>query len=836
MNLSLTAIWRISRRDLSARIRGLRLLAICLFLGVATLAAIGSLTAGIADELSRRGQTILGGDVEIGIAQREATPAEMAAMRKAGAVSETIRLRAMAIGTEKGSDSVLAELKAVDRVYPHYGALTLRDNSIAKTPAKNEIYIGPTLSERLNIETGGAIRFGDATFKVAGIIGEEPDRLGEGFTLGPVAIINMTSLPDTKLIQPGSMYEAKYRIKLAENEDAAAVAKALEAQFPSAGWDITDRSNGAPGTRRFIERMGQFLTLVGLAALVIAGIGVGNGVRSYLTTKRTSIATLKVTGADSGTIFRIYMLQILTVAAGAVTAGLVVGSVMPMVIGWVAGDILPVAPGFNLHPLPLLISVIYGLLIAIAFALPPLARARTVPAAGLFRAIVEGNARIDRRSTAWVIAAILAIIALAVATAREPVFSLAFIGAAFGLLLLLTGIAWLLRFIALRLPRPKAPLPRLALANLHRPGAQTQALVVALGLGLTLFVTLAAIQTSINNEIKNSVPDRAPSFFVLDIPRDGEAQFRQMVKKADPKAAINMIPALRGTIVEFGGQRVDQLEELPEGAWILNGDRGLTYSSALPNGSEIVAGNWWPKDYNGPALVSLEAEAAESLGVGVGDSLTISLLGVEVPAKIASLRTVKWDNFGLNYVMVFSPGSLDAAPHNMVATLTVSKPAERILAKSIPPAFPSASLIEVGEVTAQITILLTQMAQAIAAAASIAILAGIAVLVGAIAAARQSRIYDSVIMKMLGSTRRQILGAQALEYGILALVLGFVSLVLGILAAYYVVVAIFDFSFAPDYAVLTLTLFGGAGLTFVLGIIGSLPILAARPSEALRSL
>jgi putative ABC transport system permease protein len=611
-------------------------LAICLFLGVATLAAIGSLTAGIADELSRRGQTILGGDVEIGIAQRAATQAEMAAMRKAGIVSETIRLRAMAIGAQIGSDSLLAELKAVDSIYPHYGALTLRDGGNVKAPAEGEIYIGQTLSERLDIQTGGTVRFGEARFKVAGVIAEEPDRLGEGFTLGPVAIINMKSLPDTGLIQPGSMYEAKYRIKLSANEDAPAVAKALEAQFPSAGWDITDRSNGAPGTRRFIERMGQFLTLVGLAALVIAGIGVGNGVSSYLASKRASIATLKVTGADSATIFRIYMLQILTVAAGAVIAGLAVGSVMPMVIGWVAGDILPVAPGFNLHPLPLLVSAIYGLLIAIAFALPPLARARTVPAAGLFRAIVEGNARIDRRSAVWVVSAILAIIALAVVTAREPLFSLAFIGAAFGLLLLLTGIAWLLRFIALRVPRPKAPLPRLALANLHRPGAQTQALVVALGLGLTLFVTLAAIQTSINNEIKNSVPDRAPSFFALDIPREGAAIFTQMVKDADPKATINMIPALRGTIVEFGGKRVDQLEELPEGAWILNGDRGLTYSSVLPRGSEVVAGTFWSADYDGPALVSLEAEAAESLGVGVGDTLTISLLGVEVPAKIAS--------------------------------------------------------------------------------------------------------------------------------------------------------------------------------------------------------
>ena len=832
MSLPLAAIWRISRRDLSARIRGLRLLAICLFLGVATLAAIGSLAAGIGEELSRRGQTILGGDIEIGISQREANEAEMVALRKTGEVSETVRLRAMAIS----NDSLLAELKAIDGIYPHYGALKLQGGAVAKAPARGEVYIGPTLSERLDIANGGTVRFGEATFKVAGIVAEEPDRLGEGFTLGPVAIINMASLPDTGLIQPGSMYEAKYRIKLRPDQDAAAVAEALEKQFPSAGWEVTDRSNGAPGTRRFIERMGQFLTLVGLASLVIAGIGVGNGVSSYLAGKRASIATLKVTGADSSTIFRIYMLQILVVAVFAIAIGLVVGSFMPMAIGAVAGDILPVAPGWTFHPVPLAVSAIYGLLIAFAFALPPLARARTVPAAGLFRAVVEGDARIDRRSTIWVIASIAAIIALAVATASEPLFSLGFIGAAFGLLLLLSGIAWGLRFIFIRLPRPKAPLPRLALANLHRPGAQTSALVVALGLGLTLFVTLAAIQTSINNEIKNSVPERAPSFFILDIPRDAAARFTQMVRDADPKGTINLIPALRGTIIEYGGQRVDELEELPEGAWVLNGDRGLTYSAVIPKGSELVEGKWWSADYSGPPLVSLDAEVAEVLGVGVGDSMTVSLLGVEVPAKIASLRTVNWENFGLNYVMVFSPGSLDKAPHNMVATLTVSKDAERSLARSIPPAFPSSSLIEVGEVTAQITTLLTQMAQAIAAAASIAILAGIAVLVGAIAAARQSRIYDAVITKMLGGTRSQILGSQALEYGILAVVLGLLSLALGLAAAWYVVVQIFDFSFAPDPMILAITLVGGAGLTFVLGIVGSLPILAARPSEALRSL
>lgn len=835
MNPSLATLWRIARRDLSARFRGLRLLAICLFLGVATLAAIGSLTAGISDELSRRGQTILGGDIEISTAQREATEAELAAFRGTGKLSETVRLRAMAIDGA-GQESILAELKAIDGAYPHYGKLTLEDGRNVSAPPKGSIYVGPSLADRLNAKKGDIVRFGEARFTVDGVVKDEPDRLGEGFTLGPVAIIGMDSLADTKLVQPGSLYEAKYRIKLPTSSDPAILAKQLEAQFPSAGWEITDRSNGAPGTRRFIERMGQFLTLVGLAALVIAGIGVGNGVGSYLKGKRGSIATLKVTGADSSIIFKLYLMQIFAVAALAIVIGLAVGSVLPLAIGAVAGDILPVAPGFALYPLPLAVSAIYGLLIALAFALPPLAKARTVPAAGLFRAVVDQSARIDRQTALWVGGAIFAIVVLAVGTAREPLFSLSFIGAAFALLLLLTLIAWGLRKVASRLPRPKTPLLRLALANLHRPGAQTSALVVALGLGLTLFVTLAAIQTSINAEISKSVPERAPSFFVLDVPRDGAERFTSMVRATAPDAAINMIPALRGSIVAYGGQRVDQLEEIPEGAWMLRGDRGLTYSATLPKGSILTAGQWWAADYKGPPLVSLDDEAATALGVGIGDMMTISLLGVEVEAKIASLRKIEWDNFGLNYIMVFSPGSLDAAPHNMVATLTVPKSAERVLAKSIPPAFPSASVIAVGEVIGQVTNLLTQMAQAIAAAASIAILAGIAVLVGAIAAARASRIYDSVILKLLGSTRGQILGAQAMEYGVLAVILGAISLALGLGAGWYVITQIFDFTFAPDPAVLAITLLGGAGLTFVLGIVGSLPILAARPAEALRSL
>ncbi len=831
--LSLANIWKISRRDMNARIRGLRLLVVCLFLGVATLAAIGSLIAGIGDELSKRGQTILGGDIEISVSQRLASEDEIKSFEEVGELSQTVRLRAMANSPDK---NLLSELKAIDNAYPLYGALTLKDGRSVSAPAIGEIFVGDTLSDQMGLQIGDSVSFGEADFKIAGVIAEEPDRLGEGFTLGPVALINMQSLESTKLIQPGSLYRAKYRIKTNGVDDIISISERLNEEYPQAGWRITDRSNGAPGTRRFIERMGQFLTLVGLASLVIAGIGVGNGVASYLENKRKSIATLKVLGADSRVIFRIYFMQILLVGGLAVLAGLFMGSILPLLITFFAGDILPVSPGFNLYPLPLLISAAYGMLIAIAFALPPLSKAKTITSAGLFRNNQGHWAKLDKASLFWVIAAALAIVAIAILTAREPFFSFAFIIAALLLLGILSLVAWIIRMVAIRVPRPKRPLFRLALTNLHRPGAQTSALVVALGLGLTLFVTLSAIQSSINAEISKNIPEQAPSFFALDVPKDDAEKFNTIVSDIDPDADINLVPIMRGSIVSYAGQRVDELEEIPEGAWVLRGDRGLTYSAILPNGSEILEGEWWPQDYSGKPLVSVDIDMAEVLDLKLGDIIVINILGAEFEAEVSSFRKVNWDNFGLNFSMIFSPGSLDSAPHNMTATITTAAKNEAELSKIIPSNFPSSTLIKVKDIVSQISTLLSQMSKAIAAAASISILAGIAVLIGAIAASRMARTYDSVILKLLGSTRRQILTTQALEYLLLASIISLLSFGIGMAAAYYVIVHIFEFTFLPNMFIVGLTVIGGALVTFLLGMIGSLPILAARPASALRSL
>ncbi|HEX8194276.1 MAG TPA: FtsX-like permease family protein [Allosphingosinicella sp.] len=836
--LSWGASWRIARRDMHGSLRGLRLLFICLFLGVATLAAIGSLTASITGEIAARGQVLLGGDVEVAMSQREASEAEKRALAAEGRLSETIRMSAMgqpAGPAGAGEAAVLTELKGVDRHYPLFGTLTLREGAYAPL-APDRILIGAALADRLGIGRGARLRYGQAEFEVAGVIAQEPDRAGEGFTLGPVAIVSLEGLRRTQLIQPGSLFESKYRLQLPPGADAAATRVRLEERHAAAGWSFKDHSGAAPGTARFMNRLGQFLALIGLTALVVAGIGVGNGVASYLGQKRPGIATLKVLGAGSGDVQRIYGLQVGAVAAAAILCGLLAGALLPAAVGALAGDRLPVRPGLGFHPVPLLTAAAFGLLIAAIFTLPPLARARTQPAAAIFRAVVDRRGRRDWRMIARVVIAAAALVALALATAEEPFFAAAILGATGGVLLLLLILGWAIGRVARRIPRPRRPLIRLALANLYRPGAQTTQLVVALGLALTLFVTLAGIQTSLDAEIRRVVPQRAPDLFVLDVPSGEENRFRALVAGAAPGAGINVVPALRGTIVAFGGRRVADLAELPEGAWILRGERGVTFSAALPEGSDLVAGRWWPRDYAGPPLLSIDAEQARRLGVGVGDSLVVSVLGREIEARIASLRRINWDTMGFNYVLVFSPNSFAGAPHSLTATLSVAPGREGPTTRALVAAFPGASVVAVRDILTQITTLLTQITTAILAAASITILAGIAVLIGAIAASRQTRSYDSVILKTLGATRAQVLGTQMLEYALLAAIVSAVALGLGIAAAWYVIVQMFEFTWAPDWPVVLATLLGGALVTLGIGLAGSLPLMAVRPAAALRQL
>ncbi len=670
MSLPLGTAWAIARRDLNARFRGLRLLLVCIFLGTAALAAIGTLTAAIESELEASGQELLGGDLEVEVWQRDLRPAEVKALGQYGTISSGYRMQAMANTPEAAAP---IELKAVDAKWPMFGRLLLADGRAVGAPTGKDAWIAQTALERLGIAVGDSFKVGTVTLRAAGVIADEPDRLSEGFQLGPTVIVAADVPAAAGLLAPGALYQSKHRIAFADpGRDPEGVEEALTKAFPTAGFDIRTRDRASPGADRFVRQMSDFLTLVGLAALVIAGIGIAGGVSSFLDQRRASIATLKVLGATSGDIVRIYAMQIGVAALAGSALGLAAGVlVTPLLAGALQG-LLPVESGFIISPPALLLAASYGLLVAFAFAAAPLLRARTFPAMALMRSGIVPLAR-DRRALLATGLGLAAICALALLTTAQPMLSGGFLLGAGGALLLLAGLGWGIQALARRLPRPRNPLLRSAIANLHRPGAPTGALVTALGFGLAAFVLLAAVQSAIDGNIQSRVPQEAPDYFVLDVPQGKEPRFFELIQQDFPKAGIRTVPTMRGAVLAYGPKdamvRVADLKEIPEGAWALRGERGLTYADTIPQGNRLTAGEWWSPFHKGEPLVSIDARLAEAVGLKVGDYLTIGILGVERTARIANLREIDWESMGFNFALVFSRNAIADAPHNLSATI-----------------------------------------------------------------------------------------------------------------------------------------------------------------------
>lgn len=839
--LSWGAAWNIARRDLNARFKGLRLLLVCIFLGTAALAAIGTLTASIERELESSGRELLGGDLEVELWQRDITGEEQEALSGYGELSGGYRLQAMA-STDDAAAPI--ELKSVETNYPLYGSFTLTDGTEPGAPSGNDAYLAQGALDRLGIQVGENFRLGTMNMVAAGVIENEPDRLSEGFQLGPTVIVAKDIPVDAGLLQPGSLYQSKYRIAF---EDAGRSPEGVEEElteaFPNSGFDFRSRDRASPGADRFVTRMSDFLTLVGLAALVIAGIGIAGGVSSYLDQRRASIATLKVLGASSRDIVRIYALQIAVAAVVGSALGLAVGVLVTPLLGMALQGLLPVEGGFVIEPAPLLLAGGYGILVAFAFASAPLLRARSFPAMALMRSRIVPLSR-DKRALLATAAGLVAICALALFTSSQVFLTAGFLAGAGIALVALAGLGLGLQYAARKLPRPSNPLMRSALANIHRPGAPTSALVTALGFGLASFVLLAAIQSAIDGNIQSRVPQQAPDYFVIDVPPEGAERFEEIITTPFPEASVSAFPTLRGSVLAFGPQdamqRTAELEEIPENAWALRGERGLTYSDTVPEGSRVIDGEWWEEGHTGEPLVSIDAEFAEAAGLEVGDMLTVGILGSERTARIANTREIDWESMGINFIMVFSPNAISDAPHKLAATIELpddaATDARAALLREMVREFPSSSVIEVGEVLVQARTLIEQVGLATLAAAAVAVLAGLAVLMGAIAAARAARTYDTVVLRVMGASRRQILGLQLAEYGLIAGALAIVALALGSGLAWVIITQLFEFDWLPDWGVVFAVLGMGLAMVLAFALGGSLPLLRAKPAQALREL
>ena len=813
---TLPPAWRIARRELRGGVRGFRVFLACLVLGVAIIAGVGSLGEALKAGLARDARSILGGDVELAQPMRPlGAEAEAWLAAETRALSHVVTMRGMAHGQD-GTRRALVEIKAVDAFYPLVGAVRLEGGTpLAAALADRGAVADKGLLDRMGLAVGDSIRIGAAVLTLRAVLAREPDRLAGGIALGPRVMMDRGSLEATGLMRPGAMVRHGYRALLPAAAPLADWIAALEAAFPDGGWRLRDARDANPSLRRQLDRVGLFLTLVGLSALLVGGIGIASAVSSHLHGKLRTIATLKCLGATRGTVQRAFLLQIGVLGIAGIALGLLIGATVPPVLAALLGRALPVPLAGAVHGAPLALAAAYGGLTMLVFSLWPLGRAARTRPGVLFRGSVSPPAGWPPvASVAATALAALALAGLAIGSAASPSIALWFVLGAPAALALFRAAAALVAAAAGRVRPRRRPALRLGLANLARPGAPTVPVAMSLGTGLAVLVAIALVQGNLGAQITEQRADRRPAFFFLDIQPHQVEAFDRLVDATDGAERGKRVPMLRGRIVRIAGVPAREAEIAPGSRWVLQSDIGLSYAATAPAGALITAGAWWAPDYRGPPLVSLGEEVARDFGVGIGDTLAINVLGREIEAEIASLRRVDWTAFDINFVVVFSPGVLEGAPQTHLATARASPAAEPALERAVAQRFANVTAVPVRAIVAALDDVLGRLSVAVQAVAALTVAAGLLVLAGAIAAGHERRVYDAVVLKVLGARRRDLLRAFLAEHALLGCATAGLAIAVGTLAAWGFVTEVLglEWRFLPEYVAVT----GAACITMTL--------------------
>ncbi|MFU8897985.1 MAG: ABC transporter permease [Roseinatronobacter sp.] len=840
----ISVAWKIARRELRGGLRGFWVFLACLALGVGAIAAVGSVRGAIDDGLAREGATLLGGDAELRMTYRFATPEERDWIDSfAAQVSEVVDFRSMAVaGQGDSAERSVTQVKGVDGAYPLVGSVGLDppiplDQALAEQDGLPGAVMERILAERLGLQMGDTFRLGVQEFSLRAHITREPDGLGANFGFGPRTLVRSDALENAELLGPGTLYEVNYRLLL-PGQSLDQARGLVQAQFDGAGVRWRDSRNAAPQIRNVIERVSSFLVLVGLAGLAVGGVGVSAAVRTYLDGKTNVIATLKTLGAESRTIFAVYLMQIGVLTVIGLALGLALGAVVPFAVAPLVADQIPIELEITVQSRALIEAAVYGALTALIFTLWPLARTEHVRAATIFRGVAEASKGWPRWPYLLVtLALVVGLVLVAAGFAAVPYLAYATAGGVIGALAVLSLAALLVRFIARKLARSRAlrgrTALRMAMGAIANPREGATAVILSLGLGLTVLAAVGQIDSNLRRAIAMDLPDRAPSYFFLDIQNHQLEGFLARLAADENVDRVDTAPMLRGVVTELNG--IPAREHPAWGHWVLRGDRGITYSATIPEGTTLVGGEWWDEDYSGPPLVSFAIEEAQELGLSLGDTVTANVLGRDITATIASFREVDFSTGGIGFVMLMSPEPLRSAPHTHISTVYALEAAEGAILRDLSNMFPNITAIRVREAAERVTEALSTMATATSYAALATLLTGFVVLIGAAAAGERARVYEAAVMKTLGATRAGILASFALRSALMGAAAGLVALAAAALASWAVMRFVMQSSYQFEPVSAILIVLGGILATLLAGLAFALRPLAVRPAQTLRA-
>ena len=821
----------------------------CIALGVGALVGVTGFSAGLEQTIRKEARALIAGDVEVHTNRPLGDDGRnrLEGLRARGIRWTTVsELVAMASNPATG-DTQLVELKAVEADYPFYGRLTTEPaEAVGRVHNEGMAVAEEGLLVRLGLHVGDRIRLGRTELTIAGLLTKEPDRIAGAFSLGPRLLISQRTLAATALVQPGSRVRYRYLLQAPAGLSAAELAKELKKAFASEGAEVSAYDDAQPRLRRFLTTLTTYVSLIGLIALLVGGIGVANSVRVFMSERLDTLAILKCVGADSRTLLHIYLLQTLLLGALGSVIGVLLGLAVEGLLPDLAGSLLPVKVERSFALLPMVRGTAMGVLTALLFALWPLLGVRDVPPSRLFRREVSeealmpaGGRSLLKSRSQWLTAGLIvtALAALLLWQIGSLRIGAVFIGV-LSVSLILLAVSTRVMITLVRRLAPRSLVLRQGLANLHRPGSQAATAILSVGIGVTVIVAVVVIEASLMRQIQENLPTEAPSFFFIDIQSDQREPFARFF--ADRHQPVELTPIARARLQAVGDEAVSamKLEGRPD-AWYFQREYALTVQSSLPKGNRVIAGSWWDAgNMADKPLISVEREAASHLGVTVGSTMTFDLQGRVVTATVASLREVNWGSLTTNFFVIFSPGALDETAMTAIATVRIpsdhAASEDLAVQRAVVAAFPNVTAINIRHVLDAIGSVLTRLGQVVRLMALFTVAAGLLVLGGAIATSRYRRLREAVILKTLGATRGMIIRIFAVEYACLGATAGLIGAALASLLAFVLLHFFLELPWSVEPARLSAGVIGATLLTLLTGFLATFRLLGRKPLAVLR--
>jgi len=781
MKLMLT----LALRELRGGVRDFRIFLSCLIIGVAVISAVTSVSRHIALGIKQESRTLLGGDFELSLINQTASAEQLDFLKTFGQVSLTANMRSMAV---YGDEVTLVELKGVDENYPLLGQARMQHGkALQAVLATGALVAEPAFFARVQMKAGEAIQLADAHLTVADAIVHEPDTIASPLSLGPRVMGRIDLLQKQGLMLPAGLTRFHYHILLRDGVSADDFQTALAARFADAPWIVKTVNDNNRGVQDFIGRLQLFMTLAGLSSLLIGGIGIMNAAETYLHKKSESIAVFKTLGAGRNFVFGVYLLVLLFISLPAACVGALAGS---MVSGFALPYLAQFLPVFDVHfsldIMAMVLAVVFGLLTVFTFSIAALGRGVEVRPALLFRGADGARPRLPMGKLAVNMLCGVLLVGTLLLSSSDAMIAGAFIAAAF-FSFVIFAIATKFTQMAARRVHFSAPWARMALANLYRPGAHTLSIMLSTGIGLTVLISLLLVEGNFQKEVKETMPALAPSLFLIDIQPQQKDAFLAMLAADASVSDVSSQPMIRGRIAKINGVEVSNTRIAADAKWAVESDRGFTYSATAPANSPLAEGQWWPADYHGKPLVSLDRKLARGMGIGIGDRLTVNVLGRDIEMEIANLRDINYISFQINFALILSPGAIEDIPATYIATARVSDAAhEAALIRAIAKTTPNVSAVRIKDSIDQITAMVSHIAFALRLCALVSLVSGVLVLASALAATLDTRVYDMVVLKVLGARKADIIKMFMCEWLLLAGITALIACVLGVGGAWLI--------------------------------------------------